>query len=565
MERRNKRVPSKLKNIVDLYNETLSDICRSPENWASFLITASNNYKYNFADQVLIFLQRPDATACADIDTWNKKVKRWVNKGAKGIALIEEINGQNRLRHVFDVSDTHNYRGTKLDLWQVENKYNEDIIETLEARFGDLENKTDLAEAIISASYNSVEDNMQDYLNDLILSKENSFLEELDDFNIEIKFRTLLSNSVAYMTMQRCGINPFDYFSIDDFRDIVDFNTLDTISRLGVATSDIAETNLREIHQAIQKLKYQEKNINRTFEQKEKINDNNIKENERSVDYGISIQNDRRLSNTRNNDGENERESNSGQILSHEVKLSERTQKRSIYGFIDEKRAYTTLDRNSKISNRKSRVDNKGIDEEREYNREIEISRSNEMGSNDEQLEEFSRRDSDTGIDLRLNLPSEDEQKQRIAEMSENDMTAIFDFTQEMIDRTLQNGSGFSEGKFRIYRQMTSSLSAKDNIDFLKHEYGIGGSSAAYSGAHFGQDHDAKGIRLYQGFKDDRPEKLLNWNYVEKRIKGLVLSDRYLNDKEFEEYLLWLDNETKEKLSSVKEIPVEKVCYCKKA
>ena len=559
MERRNKRVPSKLKNIVDLYNETLSDICRSPENWASFLITASNNYKYNFADQVLIFLQRPDATACADIDTWNKKVKRWVNKGAKGIALIEEINGQNRLRHVFDVSDTHNYRGTKLNLWQVENKYNEDIIETLEARFGDLENKTDLAEAIISASYNSVEDNMQDYLNDLILSKENSFLEELDDFNIEIKFRTLLSNSVAYMTMQRCGINPFEYFSIDDFRDIVDFNTLDTISRLGVATSDIAETNLREIHHAIQKLKNQEKNLNRTFEQKEKINDNNIKENERSVDYGISIQNDRRLSNTRNNDGENERKSNSGQILSHEVKLSEGIQKRSIHGFIDEKRAYTALDRNSKISNRKNRVDNKGIDEEREYNREIEISRSNEMGSNDEQLEEFSRRDSDTGIDLRINLPSEVEQKQRIAEMSENDMTAIFDFTQEMIDRTLQNGSGFSEGKFRIYRQMTSSLSAKDNIDFLKHEYGIGGSSAAYSGANFGQDHDAKGIRLYQGFKDDRPEKLLNWNYVEKRIKELVLSDRYLNEKEFEEYLLWLDNDTKEKLSSVKEIPVEKV------
>ena len=155
-------MPSKLQNTVSLYNETLKEISRSPENWASFLITASNNYKYNFANQVLIFVQRPDATACADIDTWNKKVKRWVNKGAKGIALLEEKNGQNYLKHVFDVSDTHNYRGTKLNLWKVDEKYNDDIIESLEAQFGDLENKSSLAEAIISASYNSVEDNLPD-------------------------------------------------------------------------------------------------------------------------------------------------------------------------------------------------------------------------------------------------------------------------------------------------------------------------------------------------------------------------------------------------------------------
>ena len=238
-------MPSKLQNTVSLYNETLKEISRSPENWASFLITASNNYKYNFANQVLIFVQRPEATACADIDTWNKKVKRWVNKGAKGIALLEEKNGQNYLKHVFDVTDTHNYRGTQLNLWKVDEKYKDDIIESLEAQFGDLENKSNLAEAIISASYNSVEDNIPDYLADLITSKEDSLLEELDDFNIEVEFRALLSNSVAFATMQRCGINPYDYFSIDDFRGIVEFNTLDTLSRIGAATSDIAE-NIRE-------------------------------------------------------------------------------------------------------------------------------------------------------------------------------------------------------------------------------------------------------------------------------------------------------------------------------
>ncbi len=230
-------MPSKLQSVTQLYKDTLKDINNSPENWASFLITASNNYKYSFDEQVLIFAQRPEATACADIDTWNDKVKRWVNKGAKGIALLDEVN--DKLRYVFDVSDTHNYRGTKLNLWKVDKKYNEEIIETLEANFGELENKIDLAEAIISASYNSVEDNLQDYLDSLIYSKNNSFLEELDNFNIEVKFRSLLSNSVAYITMQRCGINPFNYFSLDDFREIIEFNTIDTLAHLGTATSDV--------------------------------------------------------------------------------------------------------------------------------------------------------------------------------------------------------------------------------------------------------------------------------------------------------------------------------------
>ena len=145
-------MPSKLENIVNLYSETLSDISRSSENWASFLLSASANYKYGFQDQVLIFVQRPDATACADIQTWNKQVKRWVNKGAKGIALLNEVNGRNSLKHVFDVSDTHNYYGTKLNLWKVEDKYNDEIVESLEGRFGNLEKKSDLANAIISAS-----------------------------------------------------------------------------------------------------------------------------------------------------------------------------------------------------------------------------------------------------------------------------------------------------------------------------------------------------------------------------------------------------------------------------
>ena len=549
-------MPSKLQSVTKLYKYTLKDISNSPENWASFLITASNNYKYSFDEQILIFAQRPEATACADIDTWNEKVKRWVNKGAKGIALLDEVN--DKLRYVFDVSDTHNYRGTKLNLWKVDKKYNEEIIETLEANFGELENKIDLAEAIISASYNSVEDNLQDYLDGLISSKTNSFLEELDNFNIEVKFRSLLSNSVAYITMQRCGINPFNYFSLDDFREIIEFNTIDTLAHLGTATSDIAEKSLREIHKTIKYLQLKEKNKNRIFANKEILDDTIInKENERSVSYESRIQSNRRLSNTKFNSGGNERESNSGQILSDEIKLFKGKQKRSIYGFKNEKRAFKSSIQYTNRSNKESRKNYGRNDGKREYNRRVEESKSNEMGSNDEQFETFSRGNSDSRSDLQLNLPTEEEQKQKIAD-TDITVPAIFEFTQEMIDRTLQDGSNFEDSKFRIYKQMTSSMSSKENIKFLKNEYGIGGSSSAYNGANFGQEHSAKGIKLYQGYKENRPEKLLAWNVVEKRLKELVSTDRYLNSKEQEEYNKWLEREDKEEHDII-EISVEKV------
>ena len=552
-------MPSKLENIVNLYSETLSDISRSSENWASFLLSASANYKYGFQDQVLIFVQRPDAIACADIETWNKKVKRWVNKGAKGIALLNEIDGRTTLKYVFDVSDTHNYYGTNLNLWNIEDKYKDEIIESLEARFGNLENKSNLAQAIISASYNSVEDNLPDYLSDLKNSKENSFLEEYDDLNIEVKFRQLLSNSVAFMTMNRCGINPFDYFEMEDFIDIYNFNTIDTISRIGAATSDLAETNLREIHNTITELKINEKKLNRTFVKNIDFKDNIEKENERSEDYGNNIQTSRGLSDSEFNVRGKERESISGQILSNEVTLSEGTQKRIIYGFNNKKQTNRTFTRNTRNSDKKIEPNNSRNDEERTNYRRIEGERPNDLGANNEQYQSDSRGDNLSRDNLQLNLISEEEQKKAIADISDKDVPTIFDFTQEMIDLTLQEGSHFSEGKFRIYRQMTTSLSTKDNIDFLKHEYGIGGASSAYRNSEIGIDYDAKGIKLHLGYGENRQEKLLSWSEVEKRIKQLVMTDRYLNPKEFDEYLVWLENDTQEKIQQAKEIPVEKV------
>lgn len=549
-------MPSKLQNILELYSDTLNNITKSPEEWISFLMSAANNYKYNFDEQVLIYVQRPDAIACADIETWNTKVKRWVSKGSKGIALVDYNNGIAKLRHVFDISDTYDRYNKPFSLWKVEEKHYNEIIERLEARFGELEVKENLGQSIISSAFNSVDDNLPDYLSELISLKENSFLEELDDLNIEVKLRNLLVNSVSFIIMKRCDIDPFNYFSIDDFRDIVDFNTYDTVTRLGAATSDIAETSLREIAKTVKEIKIFEKNSNYTFvENEEKNYDNNIESNERSGQDANNIYNERGLQYTKSNDTRSERESEYREIFDDEVELHQGKQKRIIYGFKNEERTYKSLKRNREISKNPNRTDNSTIEQVRASNGRNKSNRPNEMGSNDEQFQEFSRRDSDTRIDLQLEeLSSVDEQINKIIE-AENKENSAFLFTQEMIDKTLQSGSNFSEGKYRIYEYFQKSLSKTENIEFLKKEYGIGGSSAAYSYAEFGQSHDSKGILLYKGFEDKRPELLLKWSDVEKRIAELIFADRYLTSKEMEEYPKWL--EEREKAKNLKEIKAD--------
>ena len=215
-------MPNRYQLINEMANETLKEITNSPENWIKFLDTASNNYKYSFNEQVLIYAQKPDATACADIETWNKKLKRWVNKGAKGIALISIENGRNVLKYVFDVTDTHSGINKELNLWEVKASYANGLIETLENSFGKLEIKDNLAQAIYSSSFNLVEDNFQDYLVDLKDVVENSVLSELDDDNLEVSFKKTLINSIAYMVMKRCRIDAMEYFKINDFELVID-------------------------------------------------------------------------------------------------------------------------------------------------------------------------------------------------------------------------------------------------------------------------------------------------------------------------------------------------------
>lgn len=261
---------NKYQLINEMASETLKEITQNGESWIKFLNTASNNYKYSFNEQVLIYAQKPNATACADIETWNKKLRRWVNKGAKGIALLSMENGRNVLRHVFDISDTHSGINKDFKLWEIKPSYENGIIETLENSFGNLEVKSNLSEAIYSASINLVEDNYQDYLVDLKEVLDGSLLEGMQDIDLEGNFIVLLAKSISYMAMKRCGIDPTEHFNVSDFEMISSFNNKRVVSRLGAAISDIAEQELREIYSSVINYEKNYKLTNRTFVNNEK-------------------------------------------------------------------------------------------------------------------------------------------------------------------------------------------------------------------------------------------------------------------------------------------------------
>ena len=396
---------SKLRLITDLYGETLTQISKNPDDWMSFLECAAMNYKYPFNDQVLIYAQRPEAVACAKIEAWNKQVGRWVNRGAKGIALLSEDNGYTNLRYVFDIADTNSKFGKSFRLWSVPKPYEVDIIESLENKYGELEDKSSLGLAIKSVSKIIVEDNMQDYLEDLKFYRENSSLEPMTDEAVQLLFQNALENSIAFSMIKRCGLNPNDYFTNEDFTPILAFDSYETITRLGVATSEISEMGIREIYNTIKKLRINEINKIRTFDIDKDLS-YDVSESRETVErrnndeYNLHTQ--RGLRDTRPSDIR-EQDSSGGQIRNDEVKVLEREQEISIYNSINEQSTSRTLDEYSRSSNGESRTDSIRNESQREDNRTNETTRPYEMDRLNEQLEDISRGDSSERIDLRLN------------------------------------------------------------------------------------------------------------------------------------------------------------------
>ena len=278
------------KALTELYRETQRSVT-APDQWQAFLASACRNYRLSFHEQLLVYAQRPDATAVLEIERWNRQFGRWVNRGANGIAVFDgEHNGKPRLKYYFDISDTHEARFPRpVPLWTVREEYTPDIIETLENSFGELEHREDLGEALLSAAKNAVEDNMPDYLSELKTLTEGSFLEELDELNLEVEYRRAVQNSIGYMLLVRCGLDPSEYFEDEEFRDVLNFNTPQTLNALGVATGDISQMCLSAISRTVLALQRQPQKENRTFEPQQKnqyaVTEQENTQPERSFEY----------------------------------------------------------------------------------------------------------------------------------------------------------------------------------------------------------------------------------------------------------------------------------------
>lgn len=417
----------RIKETQELYKEVLSEISKSEQNWMTFLDSASWNFKYDFDDKVLIFAQRPDAKACASMEEWNKKLRRWVNSGTKPIFVFDKNPySYYPFRLVFDLSDTHNFNNTEYKLWKIKPEYENDVIESLEANFGDIDKKETLAQAITLISYNIVIDNIEDYLTSIINYKSKSTIENLSDEQIKAMLITTVWASVSYMIMTRCGIEAKKEIGIQDFEFIKNFNTQEVLTILESSVSDMAEMALREIAKTVISLQKSENLKNRTFEKSDKKIYS--KDNEK-IKGGI--ENDRenrihetgRLLYTKPND--EERENSSREIRSNEIQLSEKSQELRIDDFNNEQATNQTLDGNSRTSETESRNNSRTNEETRRDNGRNESKRSDEVDRANEQYKNDSGRNSSKRDDLYL------EEKSQRKTLTQDEMRIEGDFLQD--------------------------------------------------------------------------------------------------------------------------------------
>ena len=512
---------SKLRLITDLYGETLTQISKNPDDWMSFLECAAMNYKYPFNDQVLIYAQRPEAVACAKIEAWNKQVGRWVNRGAKGIALLSEDNGYTNLRYVFDIADTNSKFGKSFRLWSVPKPYEVDIIESLENKYGELEDKSSLGLAIKSVSKILVEDNMQDYLEDLKFYRENSSLEPMTDEAVQLLFQNALENSIAFSMIKRCGLNPNDYFTNEDFTPILAFDSYETITRLGVATSEISEMGIREIYNTIKKLRINEINKIRTFDIDKDLS-YDVSESRKTVErrnndeYNLHTQ--RRLRDTRPSDTR-EQDSSGGKIRNDEVKVLEREQEISIHDSIDEQSTSRTLDEYSRSSNGESRTDSIRNESQREDNRTNETTRPYEMDRLNEQLEDISRGDSSERIDLRLNNYDPSQSKTHYVVVDEK------------INQILSTTPHLRKSNKEIKDFIQNEKDVKKRAEYLKGIFNKDYTGVIVDDQMYGYKTFDNGILFWKGnFLSRDTESFVSWENLTYHYDAMILLNQ-LNDR----------------------------------
>ena len=495
---------AKYQLITELYQRTSAGIARNAQAWQDFLDSACRNYKCRFDEQVLIYAQRPDATAVAKLETWNTMFRRWVNKDSKGIAVFDPKGRRNTLKYYFDISDTHEgYYGSRpVPIWQMDERYEQAVIERLSDRFGDIEG-SDLASALMETAKNAVEDHLPDYLAELKNWRTDSFLEELDDLNLEVSYRRLAENSVAFMLFTRCGLDTELFFEREDFADIVNFNTPATINAIGIATSDIAEMALREISQTIRTVQLEERGQNRTFaDPGQSRYDRSRKQPERSDDNERNhLQQGGRLSYSRPNITDRAR--NSAWQIRYDVSgLSGAAQTGNLSQSADLEQPEQPLARSGTDRTGETGASDEAALQGAGRDRGTERESTDAVGRADEQhpqsgggshLERTDLRltpqetepsgDSQESVaneeEVRANLPTVEEQMDAIAQ-AEDETSSAFSISQEDIDDALQSGSGYADSKYRIYRQLTRNGDKKENIALLKEIYGNGGGSYTF-------------------------------------------------------------------------------------
>ena len=527
-------MPSKYRIILEMASQTARDIASNADRYTDFLITAANNYKYSFKEQLLIHAQKPDATACAEIDTWNK-LGRWVNKGTKGIALLIDRDVPYKLRHVFDISDTNSRAGRNITLWQMKPEYEYAVSESLQASFGDVEELRDFPHLLIDISGYAVEDNLSDYLMELNAVKAGSFLEELDDTSLEAWLKTTLKSSVAFMALSRAGYEPRQYFSREDFSHLFDFNTVEVISVLGAAVSDISEMVIREMGETVKEMEKEEKRKIRTFAQTgpSAYHKNRTENKERSNEHGTDLYDAGGLSDSRS---DRAGEPEAWEVWNAAADIPPRAPGWALHRDAAERNTEQSFGGGGPAGTEDAGRPDRADEGAERSDGAAEGGGSDAMGADDELHSSLGGGSDSERPDLRVTLPTVEQQQEIIAE-AEEEKSSAFAISQEDIDAILTRGSGIHQGKFRIYEQFLKQDSSENNITFLKNEYGTGGAYPAVSGRNLDESHDAKGIKISRG-RISRPdaELLLRWNKVEKRIGELIRADRYLSQAEKDDY-----------------------------
>ena len=650
--------------ISELYERTCFAVTDNPVNWQSFLKTAGRNFRLRFDEQLLIYAQRPDATAVLEIERWNGTFGRWVNRGAKGIAVFEDADrSRQRLIHYFDISDTHESRYSRpVPIWEMRPEFEAEVIETLENTFGAVNDTTSIENVVKESIANAVEDNIADYISDFMSLGAGSDIEYLSANEANALYLELVRNSVSYMVMARLGLDADKVYSPDDFAGISSFNSQEVLNAVGIATSDIAEMALLPVSRTISTLSKENRIID---EQGQSEYNKDIKDERSQSDERNHIHDGGRLQSSEPEaagaDG-----SDSRQMVADEENLSEGTSQNPVLQSSDERDSEQSLGGGSAESQRTGGNSRKADGTESRTDGADEGGRYDEMGSPDEQHQELGTGNREETGNIRLEyydrnhenkslpffggddtireilgttphlsaskeeikdfyernrdnatrteyikgifnndytqlplsngrlvgyktfqnvlhlwegeyenrtaqsfydwgviaqhfeamrllgeltdtmkpLPSMDGQLTLImGNQAEKQKTSAFTFSQEIIDAVLTRGSGVSEGKMRIYEQFEKSLSAKENADFLKNEYGWGGSYPVIIGAGIDEQHDGKGITISKGIGSDKPHITLSWSQVEKRIGDLIRMDRYLNPKEKEQYPEWLEKQ----------------------